>query len=157
MTRKILILACVVLVLFVSVGKVDAISIGVKPTAINFVSELGKEAKTEILIKNTGNDPAFYKISPDAYKKNIVIAPSVLRLNSNEEKVITLTVKFFLPKNYTTDLSIVANSVNSASLAAVPGLKIPVTIKTTINAVWFIALVIILVVIFCLIISNKSV
>ena len=104
---------------------VSAISIGVKPTKVEMKLKIGEQVSTEMLVKNTGPEPALYKIFPDKYGRNIKIVPSEFKLDGSEEKIVNITTRFWLPgKNYT-DISVVARPLNASPALSLPGIKIP--------------------------------
>ena len=70
-----------------------AVSVGVKPKELNLEVTAGKKAETEILIINTGQEPAFYKVYPDNFKNKIIIKPSDFRLNPGDSQIVNANIK----------------------------------------------------------------
>jgi hypothetical protein len=130
----------------------DALSIGVKPTAINIFAPLGVSAKRELLIKNTSLEPALYKVYADNYGKNIKVSPGIVELAPGEEKVIAIETRFFTPGLKKTDISVLARSMNLAQFTASPGVKISLAVYVSVGyqaiIIFFLALFIILAIVY---------
>ncbi len=112
-----------------NVGLAQAISIGVKPKEINIAQQIGEQATAQLLIKNTGQEPALYKVYPDQYENNIKVNPSEFELNSNEEKVINISSRWWWLGNFNSNIAIIARPLNAGNAVSIPGVKIPLTIK----------------------------
>lgn len=122
---------------FTGINFASAVSIGVKPIKIETESKIGEKISTEMLIKNTSNEPALYKIYPDDYQRNIKIVPNEFKLDSNEEKVIKVNSVFWLPGKKSTDLSVVARPLNVGSALSLPGVKVPFESKVSIGYAFY--------------------
>ncbi|MCX6796246.1 MAG: hypothetical protein NTW06_01985 [Candidatus Falkowbacteria bacterium] len=145
--RRIIIITFIALAVLVLASSAKAISIGVKPKEINIAQKIGERKIVELLIKNTDQEPAMYKVYPDKYQKNIRISPSEFKLDSNEEKVITITACFWCPGKFISEVAIVARPLNIGGAVTVPGIKIPFAAKVTLGYFNFFALALALLII----------
>lgn len=115
----------------------SAISIGVKPTKVEIKSKIGERFDTEMLIKNTSNEPTLYKVYLDKYERNIKIIPNEFKLDGSEGKVVKISSMFWLPGKKSTDISIVARPLNVGSALFLPGVKIPFKSNMKIGYVFY--------------------
>ena len=117
----------------VNVGLAQAISIGVKPKEINIIQPIGEQITVQLLIKNTGQEPAMYQVYPDKYEKNISVNPGEFKLDGSEEKIINISSRWWWLGNYNSNIAIIARPLNVGSAVSVPGVKIPLTTKVTMS------------------------
>jgi hypothetical protein len=114
-----------------NVGLAQAISIGVKPTKINIAEQIGERKTAQLLIKNTGQEPAMYQVYPDKYEKNVKVNPGEFKLDVSEEKIIDISFRWWWPGNFNSDLAVIARPLNVGQAVSVPGVKIPLHIKVS--------------------------
>lgn len=127
--RKYIIAHIFVIICALSVANsVNAVGIGVKPKKLNLNINAGRETKTEMLIMNTGNEPALYKIYSDELKNKIKIYPADFRLEPDGTQIVNISVKMIIPGKYATNLSIIAKPLDANGLPALSGVKIPMGI-----------------------------
>jgi len=112
-----------------------AVSVGVKPKELNLKATIGMSAETELLIVNTGIEPAFYQIYPDDFTKKITVQPSDFRLEPNGNQIVSIIVKSWKPEKSVTNLSVVARPLNIQGLSANPGVKVPLVINSVFS-IW---------------------
>ncbi len=146
-----LILFCLLISFFSVVDNAGAVSIGIKPKEIKTSVSICEQKTIEVLIKNTGQEPAMYKVFTDSYTDNIKIKPDIFKLESREEKVLKVIFKFRLPGKVDTNLSVVARPLDINGVAASPGVKIPVNINIGFSRVMFFLAFALLLLVICLI------
>lgn len=116
-----------------------AAGIGVKPKEINQELKIGKEGGVEILIKNTGDEPAIYKIFSD--REGINIYPSEFKLEAGEERIAQIGYRFWLPRSIKGGIKIIARPLNSSGVTAVPAIEIPLLLNLKMSLVGWIILI----------------
>lgn len=117
-----------------------AVSIGIKPTELNLPVVIGQETESEMLVINTGAEPALYQVYPDDSTDKITVKPADFRLEPNGSQIVTVIVKTWKPGKFSTNLSVVAWPFSLNGLAAVPGIKVPITITSLDIPFWWIVL-----------------
>jgi hypothetical protein len=131
----------VVFCFLANVGLAEAISIGVKPTEINIAERIGEQRTAQLLIKNTGQEPAMYKVYPDNYEKNIKVIPGEFKLDGGEEKIITVSSRWWWLGNFNSSIAIVARPLNIGNAASVPGVKIPFKIAVSLSGLDYLIII----------------
>lgn len=107
----------------------DAVGIGVKPKSLNINAGAGRAVKTEMLVMNTGAEPAMYKITPDGLENRINISPADFRLEPDGTQIISVSVKILTPGKYASNLSVMAKPLSTEGFSASTGVKIPIEIN----------------------------
>jgi hypothetical protein len=154
-------LAAIIFIFLLSADMASAVSVGVKPKEINIFATMFNNGTGELMVKNTGSEPAIYKIYADNYGRNIKVKPDALKLNPGEEGIVKITTRFILPRIIKTNISVLARSVNISQVAASPGVKIPIVVKVSPNYrllnFFLLMLSILLAVVFMVEFKNKKI
>ena len=129
----------------VLVNPVQAVGVKVKPSSINLAVKTGQLTKTEMLVVNIGQEPAFYQLYPDQAEKSILIEPAGFYLEPGVSKIVSITVVKNIPGRLTTNISVVARPQGAGGLAAASGVKIPIMIVAAGLPFWFLVLLIIII------------
>lgn len=109
--------------------RAGAVGIGVKPKSLNINAGSGGEVNTEMLVMNTGREPAMYKIFPDGLENKIKISPSDFRLEPDGTQIVKVSVKIIAPGKYASNLSVMAKPLSTEGFSASTGVKIPIEIN----------------------------
>ncbi|MDP2765906.1 MAG: hypothetical protein Q8O41_00410 [Candidatus Methanoperedens sp.] len=123
-----------------SVKPVLAVSIGVKPTELNLNVKSGKEVEGDILIINTGGEPALYHVYPDGLNKKIIVKPSDFRLEAYSNQIVAIIAKSQYPGRFSTNLSITARPLGSSGVVVASGIKVPITVTSADIPFWWVIL-----------------
>ena len=116
--------------------EVTAVGVMVKPKEINLTLAAGEKAKTEFLVINSANEPAIYQVILDGNDSAIKIQPAEFLLDAGQSQLVTLTARFFWPKNYSGEVSVVARPPGASGLVTATGIKLPIKIEV-IGLPWF--------------------
>lgn len=134
MIRKHILLVIVIMIAagFLPGLKAQAVGLAVKPTKIDMLAVWGQETTKDLLVANTTNEPAAYRVYPDEYENIISVNPKDFRLLPNESQIVSLSVKARNLISRTTNISIVAQPLSGGSLKISSGVKIPLvmTVKS---------------------------
>lgn len=123
-----------------SVKPVLAVSIGVKPTELNLNVKSGEEVEGDILVINTGKEPALYHVYPDGLNKKIIVRPSDFRLEAYSNQIVAIIAKSQYPGRFSTNLSITARPLGSSGVVVASGIKVPITVTSADIPFWWVIL-----------------
>lgn len=133
---KRIILFLIIILSLVSAGLASAASVGVKPKELNLEVLVGVKKEAEILVFNSGEEPALYNISPDAFGDKISVAPSDFRLEPGGSQVVAVSIKTWIPKKFSTNFSIVSRPLGAGNMPTAAGVKIPIIVAISSLILW---------------------
>jgi len=156
----------ILLITIISVGcnlllaqTVFAVGVGIKPKEINVDVSIGEGSAVEILVTNSGEEPAVYQVYPDNYERKITISPADFRLDARASQIVKIVIKSWMPGEFNTNLSVVGRPVDNQELTVGSGVKVPINIKVQNLSKWqmvFGGIIIICLLILFMIIFKKD-
>ncbi|HLC89987.1 MAG TPA: hypothetical protein VJG65_03425 [Patescibacteria group bacterium] len=110
-------------------GMVEAVGVMVKPKEINLTAAVGEKIKTEFLVINVATESALYQVKVDNQWPKIKLSPKEFLLFSGQSQIVKVSTRFFWPKNYLGEISVVARPPGASGLVTATGIKLPIAIK----------------------------
>ena len=125
---------CLLLLLsFLIVPQALAVGLTVKPTSINMEAAKDKPAESELLIMNSYDEPASYRVFADEFSDKIIISPNRFKLYPGENQIVKLALADSDAGKIKTSISVVASPLAGAGLITSSGVKIPLTVSAPHN------------------------
>jgi hypothetical protein len=111
-----------------SAWSAHAAGVGVRPSTLSASGRIGEPAKVEVLVMNTGDEPAVYSLQADTAADRVTFVPSAFSLDPQGSQVVLVTAR---PKSgsETILLSVVARPLGATVAAA--GVKVPLVLSGT--------------------------
>lgn len=106
-----------------------AIGIGTNPSFLELEMRKGQSKEVKIWVYNISQEAGIFQVFPDELKDWIKIEPNNFRLEAGENKEIKITVLAKEGGIKSTNLSVLANSLDRRSFSVGPGLKIPLRLN----------------------------
>ncbi|MFA6322105.1 MAG: DUF4430 domain-containing protein [Candidatus Buchananbacteria bacterium] len=127
----------------------SAVGVMVRPSQLDFSVPVFKTETKELLVINSGVEPAIFQLRLETKKSHLAIEPSEFKLDANESRIVKVKTFFYWPGEYLTIVDVVARPLAAGGLSAASGLKIPVKVAVSGQWLFYLASTLILV---CLII-----
>src|SRR3989339_669819 len=121
-------------------GVVRAVGVAVKPERLTLDTVIGRTITAPLLVINVTDEPALYRAYPVSHVNTIAVSPNEFLLLPGEQKIVSVTVRTFVPKAISTDIAIVARPLAAVSVATASGVKIPLYVMVRV-ALWHVGLV----------------
>lgn len=103
-----------------------AVGVGVNPAALDItVGSLGQGSAT-LTITNPSTEPGLFVISPDEQAQWFTVAPSEVRLEAGESRVVQITAHPDQSGQFALQLSVLGYPLDTRAFKAASGLKVPV-------------------------------
>lgn len=110
------------------INHVLAAAISVSPTKLEVQTEVKKEVKRTLTIKNISSTPQVYNLYSDELEEIISITPIIFRLDPEEQTTVTLTIKPLYSGILATNISVIAEDIDRRRFNAAAGVKVPLQI-----------------------------
>lgn len=114
---------------------VNAVGVGARPTTLEIAGQVRQVSSAEVLVLNTGDEPALYEVTADAFASEFVFTPAVFSLDPNGTQLVKVEVKPTVTGTWSTHISVVAHPYGS-QLTAASGIKIAVHVQATGIPAW---------------------
>lgn len=112
-----------------SFNSVLAIGIGATPSFLDLELKLGQPEEAKILVYNISQEAGIFQVFPDELNDWIKIEPDNFRLEAGENKEVKIKILAEKEGRKTTNLSVLAKSLDRSSFNVSSGLKIPLRLN----------------------------